>query len=591
MMDRRRLLASGAFAALAHALPAGAQTRATPAATSDPALTRLMDRLVAQGLQRSPRQATSLGLDVGALAGLRSRIEDRSLAAKARETAEDARSLAELRAIGRERLSGADRVGYDTIEFQLSERQRQAKFPYGAGFSAYTLTQQAGAYQGVPDFLDTQHPVKTAADADAYIARLEGYAAALDQETERFLTEVEAGAIPPDFVLDTTATQLRAQRGQAPDQATVVRSLARRAGEAGLSDSYAGRARSVLIGRIAPALERQIAAVGRVRPRAAHDAGIWRARDGEAYYAAKLKWYTTTDLTADQVHDIGLEQVAQITAAMDAQLKALGYTQGTVLQRLQALNVAPAQLYANDDAGRAQLLASLNAQMADLDQRLPRAFNRLPKAKVEIRRVPVEIQDGAANGYYQRASLDGSRPGAFYINLKNTNDWPKWALPTLTYHEANPGHHLQGTLLQEDGALHLYRRSFTGFSAYSEGWGLYSEQVADELGAYEAYPLGASGSCRPTCTGPCGWWWTPACITSAGAARSRSPTWSTTRDSRRRVCSARSTATPPIPLRPVATRSARPRSCACARRPSAGSALGSMSRRSTTWCWEPAPSR
>ncbi len=484
MIDRRSVLLTGAALA---ASPAFAQTAPSPE------LATLMDRLVETTLERGPRQATSLGLDTGARAGLRSRLEDASLEAKARNTAQDQGFLGELKAIDRANLGAADRIHRDTIEFQLTERIKQAAFPYGSGFSAYTLTQQSGAYQGLPDFMDTQHPVRDGADAEAYLARLSGYAALLDQETERFLSEAEVKAIPPGFLLDTTAGQLKQQRNTPPTETTLARALARKAREADLPDRYATAATEIVSGKINPALDRQITAVERVRAQATSDAGIWKTPDGAAYYAAKLKWFTTTELTPDEVHAVGLEQVREITAAMDATLKGLGYGSGTVLERLQGLNVDPAQLYPNTDEGRASLLASLNAQMADLDTKLPRVFGRLPKAKVEIRRVPVDIQDGSANGYYQRPALDGSRPGAFYINLKSTADWPKWALPTLTYHEASPGHHLQNALLQEDATLPLYRRAFGGFSAYGEGWGLYAEQVADELGAYDAFPLGRVG--------------------------------------------------------------------------------------------------
>lgn len=491
-MDRRRLLASGAAVTLgAGVAPTWAQSPAR--VEGNATLAALMDRLVETSLERSPRQATSLALDVGARAGLRGRLEDASLESKARTTAQDAAFLTELKAIDRARLSAADRVSRDTIEFQLTERGRQAAFPYGHGFSAYTLTQQSGAYQGVPDFLDTQHPVRDGSDAEAYLTRLSAYAALLDQETERFMAEADAGAIPPGFLLDTAAGQMKQQRDAPPAEATVVRALARKSSEADLPERYAAAAQDLVRTKINPALDRQITAVERVRARATEDAGIWKAPQGDAYYAAKLKWFTTTDLTPDQVHDLGLQQVREITAAMDATLKGLGYGSGTVLERLQGLNVDPAQLYPNTDEGRAALLTALNAQVVELDRRLPRAFSRLPRAKVEIRRVPVDIQDGSANGYYQRPALDGSRPGAFYINLKSTADWPKWALPTLTYHEATPGHHLQNALLQEDAGLPLYRRAFGGFSAYGEGWGLYAEQVADELGMYEAYPLGRVG--------------------------------------------------------------------------------------------------
>ncbi|MNN06748.1 hypothetical protein D3C81_1195490 [compost metagenome] len=185
--------------------------------------------------------------------------------------------------------------------------------------------------------------------------------------------------------------------------------------------------------------------------------------------------------------------MAEISAEIDLILKSQGYTQGTVGERVQALNKDPAQLFPNTDAGKEELLAWLNEQVAALEPKLPTVFGRLPKTHVEIRRVPVSIQSGAPGGYYQGPPLDGSRPGAYYINLRDSGNWPKFALPTLTYHEASPGHHLQVALQRESGELPQWRRA-GGFSAYNEGWALYAEAVAaNDLHAYADNPLGRVG--------------------------------------------------------------------------------------------------
>jgi hypothetical protein len=309
---------------------------------------------------------------------------------------------------------------------------------------------------------------------------------------------------------------------------------------------------------VRPALQRQITTVERVRRTATPDAGVWKLPDGDAYYAAKLKWFTTTDMTAEEVHQLGLQQVAELTSRLDAVLRSQGYTTGTVLQRLQAINVDPAQTYPNTDPGRAELIASLNAQIVDLDARLPRAFNRLPRAKVEVRRVPPETQDGAANGYYQSASLDGSRPGAYYINLKDTTEWPKWSLPTLTYHEANPGHHFQNTI-----ALEIRRSRCTGArssasprtaragactpSRWRTSWGCTTPIRSGGWAAAELpVPGGAAGGGHRH----------PPQALDAGAGQRLDA--ERDRRSRRARWRARSTATSPTPARPAPTRSGRP---------------------------------
>ncbi|MBV9884774.1 MAG: DUF885 domain-containing protein, partial [Sphingomonadaceae bacterium] len=215
-------------------------------------------------------------------------------------------------------------------------------------------------------------------------------------------------------------------------------------------------------------------------------------RDGAAYYAWGLRANTTTTMTGDEIHRLGLAQVAELQGRLDPLLRAQGFTQGTVGARINALNVDPRQLYPNTDEGRAALLTYLNGVLADIRPRLPRMFNHIPHADLRINRVPPAIEAGAPGGYYQGGPLDGSRPGIYYINLKDTAEWPRMGLKTLTYHEGIPGHHFQISLARESGLLPIYRRA-GGFSAYSEGWALYAERLGDELGCYEGDPLGRIG--------------------------------------------------------------------------------------------------
>jgi uncharacterized protein (DUF885 family) len=263
----------------------------------------------------------------------------------------------------------------------------------------------------------------------------------------------------------------------------MVESLVRRAAAANIAGDWRARASAIIAKDVYPALDRQIAAVEQLRRTTLAGDGAWRIPNGEAIYADALEQATTTRFTPDEVHKLGLAQVAEISAQLDVLLKAAGFTQGTVGERLAALNKDPAQLYPNTDEGRAALIAGLNAGVKDMMGRLPRDFATLPAQPLEIRRVPPEIQDGAPNGYYRRASLDGSRPAIYFINLKSTGDWPKYSLPALTYHEGVPGHHLQISLAQTSGDLPMIRK-ISFYSAYGEGWALYAEQLADELGGY-----------------------------------------------------------------------------------------------------------
>ncbi|KQS57445.1 Tat pathway signal protein [Brevundimonas sp. Leaf363] len=487
MIDRRRLMLSVAGAGVVAALPAHAQSNAT-----DARLDALLDRWFDEDIERSPTRATNLGLDRGDKAYLSSRLDDYSLEGEMADRARALTRAATMRDISAEGLSEAGRLSRDIAAFRAETDEMGAGLPQGGGRSPYVVTQLSGAYFSVPDFMDNQHRVEDAAGADAFLARLSQFGPALDDETERVKVSAARGIVPPDFILDLTIGQLETLAATPSGDMAMIGSLERKSAAAGLS-GYGARGAVLVDAEVKPALGRQIEALKALRGGAVHDAGVWRLPQGEAIYALGLRANTTTTLSADEIHRLGLEQVAQITAEIDAILKAQGMTQGTVGQRVQALNDDPAQLWPDDDAGKAALIESLNRQVAALDPLLPRLFGRLPRSRVEVRRVPPSIQDGAPGGYYQGPPLDGSRPGAYYINLRSTRNWPKFALPTLTYHEASPGHHLQVALQRESGGLPAWRRA-TGFSAFNEGWALYAESVAaDDLDVYAGDPLGRVG--------------------------------------------------------------------------------------------------
>ncbi|WP_411288793.1 DUF885 domain-containing protein [Phenylobacterium sp.] len=491
-LDRRTFLATTAASALAAAMPAMAQPP-----SEDVRLRAQLDKMFETQVDDSPRFATSLGLDKGARAHLKAELDDTSAAAKAQRLERARGWVGELKAIDRTKLSAPSKVDLDVVLYSQEQSVRNGdryKFgDTGGNFSPYVISQRGGSYANVPDFLDSQHRVTNAADADAYLSRLRAFPVSMDNDLARHNADVAAGIVPPDFVCDLTIGQMRALRDQTADKTIMVTSLDKKAKAANLPGDWAGQAAKIVNGEVFPALDRQIAAMQRARRLAKPDTGVWALPKGDAYYADAVRASTTTNYTPEQVHQMGRDQVAEISSRIDTILKAQGMTQGTVGRRLMALNEDPSQVYPATDAGRAEMIADLNAQLGDLNALLPRAFNRLPKAKVEVRRVPVFIQDGAANGYYQSAALDGSRPAAFYINLKETGDWPRYNLKTLCVHETVPGHHLQVALAQESDRIPMLRRVGGGFSAFSEGWALYAEQLADEMGAYEGDPLGRAG--------------------------------------------------------------------------------------------------
>jgi uncharacterized protein (DUF885 family) len=334
--------------------------------------------------------------------------------------------------------------------------------------------------------------VRDAAEADAYLARLEAFPGAIDTSSESQRADAAKGVFAPDYILDTTLKILAAAREKPADQTVMVASFAAKLKAANLPADRVAQAKAIVDQKVFPALDRQRDLVTELRARAVHDAGCWRLPDGDAYYAAAAEAATTVKMSGDEIHRLGLEQVKEISARIDTILKGEGMRQGSVGDRLVELNKRPDQLFPNTDEGRDALLAQLNRQIEAMQPRLSEAFSVLPKAPVEVRRVPPTIQAGAPGGYYQNASLDGSRPAIYFINLRDTFDRPKFGLATLTHHEAVPGHHLQVSVALESPEIPMIRRRGF-FSGYSEGWALYAEQLADEMGMFKGDPLGQVG--------------------------------------------------------------------------------------------------
>jgi uncharacterized protein (DUF885 family) len=488
--DRRRFLASVAAVALA---PVAARA----ATSQDERLSRTLDRLYAEGLARSPERITSLGLDKDDAYGwARSKLSDRSPAAADRMRAALSGDVAALKRIDRAKLSPRARNAYDTVLFDRQVSLEGAKrFAYGAvgDPSPYVLSQSAGSYRGVPDMLGRLE-VKTAEDAEAWLGRLEAYGAALDQDTARFRGDVGRGVLPPDFLYDKVISGVAAQAGEGGS--SVVRDLARKTAAAGLGGDWSNRASRILAQTVRPALVRQLEALNASRAKATHEAGVGRLPDGAAYYDWAILSNTTSRISAEAVHQLGLLQVAEATARADELLKGQGLTQGTVGARIGALNADPRFLYPETDAGRAKLMARVESLIAAMDARMPQMFGRFPKQAVQVRPTPPDQEAGSPGAYYSAGSADGTRPGVYYVNLRLVGASPHWQLPTITFHEAVPGHHHQISIAREAGPeVHPLLRDM-GFTAYSEGWALYAEQLGDELGLYADDPFSKIGYYR-----------------------------------------------------------------------------------------------
>ena len=484
-MDRRSFLATGATVALLPLTEAPAFAAVTRPRIGDAKLNALFEEIFQERVRNAPELASSLGLDKGPNADLKSKLDTRPApVARSENLARNRRAITRLRAISASTLSDSAKLNREVVLYQLETNTvAPTRWAISSAIRPYPIFQQGGSYFSTPDFLNSAHTINNAADADAYLARLDQVATLLDNDSTEQRAQAARGFLAPGWTIDLTLGQMRKLRGVPAEKNTMVESITRRTAEKTIGGDWERRATAIVANAIYPALDRQIALMEQLRPTSRAGDGAWRLTDGEAIYAEALRQSTTTNFSPEEVHQLGLQQVAELSAQFDPILRSAGYTQGTVGERLAALNVTPAQLYANTDPGRAELIASLNEDVKAMYAKLPQAFATLPTQPLEIRRVPPEIQDGASNGYYRSAALDGSRRAIYFINLKDTGDWPKYSLPSLTYHEGVPGHHLQISIAQESKDIPTIRK-LGGFSAYSEGWALYSEQLSDELGGY-----------------------------------------------------------------------------------------------------------
>jgi uncharacterized protein (DUF885 family) len=498
-MSRRDLLTMVLAAGAAAAVPGLATARA-PLGGPEQQFTRLLDAFADEILRLAPTMATSLGKDSGAYRQLKSELEDYSPAGDAQWAAQVRSMEKRLVALNRKRLSPRMQIRYDTVLYSVRAGIAGERFPFGGaasgffgGTSPYPVTQQGGAIVSVPEFLDAQHTIVNAADADAYLARLAWLARVLDQETDRITTQAAQGVIPPAFIAATTLAQLKAFRATPAAEQKLVTSVATRTAKLGIAGEWEARALNLVVKYVYPALDRQIAAFAQATAAANNTAGVDKLPDGAAYYQWALNLGTTTNYTAAEIHAVGLAQVKELQGRIDAILRTQGMTDGTVGARITAMSRDPKMLYPNTDEGRAQIIAFCNTRVEAIRAIMPKISHLGLKAPLEIKRVPTDIEAGAPLGYMNFASLDGKRPAIYYINLKSTAYWPRSALTTLTVHEGIPGHAWQGAYIAEHQAELPLIASLTGYNAFVEGWALYAEQVVDEFGLYANDPFSKVG--------------------------------------------------------------------------------------------------
>ena len=454
-----------------------------------------INKVTIQAAMESPELITRLGLidntvldfHSGKLADYTKEADERSL-----EKLRNARQG--LDNYGPEGLEGQELLSWKIAAWFFDEWLVNAEMEH----SGYRVNQISGVTVNLPEFLTDAHAIIDRRSADRYLSRLTEFGRVLREVKDRVIDDRNHGVIPPDFVIEKSLTGMRRFISEGASQNVLVTDFANRLSEVDeinaedqallVSDAQARVASEVI-----PGYEGMIALFEELATEANHDAGIWRIPNGEAIYRHRLRSSTTTDYTPDEIHDIGLAEVVRIEGEMHAILDAQQIPDGDIATRVRVVMEDPSQQFANTDEGREEMIAYLESFDAKVMERVADFFITIPPQPLEIVRVPVHAQDSSAGGYYSSPALDGSRPGRFYINQKNTADNPRWTLPTLMIHEGSPGHHFQLSASQLIENVPLLRR-LSPFNAFTEGWALYSERIAKtDMGLYDDDPLGDLG--------------------------------------------------------------------------------------------------
>ena len=459
------------------------------ATTQTECINQWFDEKFEEELAFSPLRQTALGRKTDY-----DKIDDLSIEAAEEQIAWWEQALAEMEAnFDYDELSGEAKLSYDMFKYRAEQAARAGEF----FDQQYILHQMSGLHTALPSFLLSQHSVESESDMEAFIARLGGIGTAMDQALERAQANAAAGTRPPRFSYDAVIGESQKLITGAPfDEGEPSALWAGTEGhltalvEAGtISEERAEElrqdARTALVDQMAPAYKRVIDWFTEDRPNSDEVAqGVTTLPNGEEFYAFSLNQMTTTDLSADEIHQLGLAEVARIRGEMEAIMASTGF-EGTLQEFFVFTREDPQFFFSQDEAGAQDYIDRATMHIDTLTERLPEFFGTLPKAQLEVRRVePFREQDGAAQ-HYRPGTPDGSRPGIYYAHLSDMSAMPIPPLEAIAYHEGNPGHHMQVSIAQELEGIPKFRSQGGFISAFGEGWALYSEVLAKEMGGYQ----------------------------------------------------------------------------------------------------------
>ncbi|MEE4203259.1 MAG: DUF885 domain-containing protein [Halieaceae bacterium] len=465
----------------------------------------VMADITREWLRNSPESASALGVTEEVAGGqYNNRLSKTGVAAR-EETMALTRSIVQrLKALRASDLTASEQQMVDVQLFryqQLLDIDALVDYgtpyltSYGPMFEPYAVAQMNGPHIELTSLLENNHPVTDVASAEAYIERLLASGAMLAGLEEEVLADAEAGAIPPDFIIEKAERLLRNLIAAPPQENVIYTSFKQKLEESAVDGGkeLLARALDALETVTYPGYAALADTVASLKGRSSHNASLASLPNGGELYAAMMRLNTDTELTADEVHQLGLDNVARIHADMDAIMQTIGMTEGTVPERLREMVKNPDLVYPNTEEYKQRTLEEVTAMVDEINAIAPEYFGVLPNSPVEVRRVPAFREETSAAGYYNSPSADGTRPGIYYLNLRSTQLVPIWGLPTITYHEAVPGHHFQVALGLERDELPLLQRVNTNTNAFAEGWGLYAERLAWEMGMYKDKPLADIG--------------------------------------------------------------------------------------------------